>query len=178
MGTGFWVVGCTAGFSHRCPSRHYFPQHLGVTTPNIRIKRGRAMAGHSKWKTIKRAKAATDNKRGALFTRLIREITMAAKLGGGDPGGNPRLRPCPLYTPDAAHEKKGYKIEWRGGSREEGGRRKTRGVHRRTEREQGVGKVGRQKGGRQRNGRRVEGLVARGQGVIGRSSKATTNCNH
>ena len=50
------------------------------------------MAGHSKWKTIKRAKAATDAKRGALFTRLIREITMAAKLGGGDPGGNPRLR--------------------------------------------------------------------------------------
>jgi YebC/PmpR family DNA-binding regulatory protein len=50
------------------------------------------MAGHSKWKTIKRAKAATDNKRGALFTRLIREITMAAKLGGGDPDGNPRLR--------------------------------------------------------------------------------------
>jgi YebC/PmpR family DNA-binding regulatory protein len=50
------------------------------------------MAGHSKWKTNKRAKAATDNKRGALFTRLIREITMAAKLGGGDPGGNPRLR--------------------------------------------------------------------------------------
>lgn len=50
------------------------------------------MAGHSKWKTIKRAKAATDNKRGALFTRLIREITMGAKLGGGDPAGNPRLR--------------------------------------------------------------------------------------
>lgn len=50
------------------------------------------MAGHSKWKSIKHAKAATDKKRGALFTRLIREITMAAKLGGGDPGGNPRLR--------------------------------------------------------------------------------------
>ncbi|MCO4101014.1 MAG: YebC/PmpR family DNA-binding transcriptional regulator [Gemmatimonas sp.] len=50
------------------------------------------MAGHSKWKTIKRAKAATDKKRGSLFTRLIREITMAAKLGGGDPSGNPRLR--------------------------------------------------------------------------------------
>ena len=50
------------------------------------------MAGHSKWKTIKRAKAATDKKRSSLFTRLIREITMAAKLGGGDPGGNPRLR--------------------------------------------------------------------------------------
>jgi YebC/PmpR family DNA-binding regulatory protein len=50
------------------------------------------MAGHSKWKTIKRAKGATDKKRGILFTRLIREITMAAKLGGGDPSGNPRLR--------------------------------------------------------------------------------------
>lgn len=50
------------------------------------------MAGHSKWKTIKRAKAATDKKRSSLFTRLIREITMAAKLGGGDPDGNPRLR--------------------------------------------------------------------------------------
>jgi len=50
------------------------------------------VAGHSKWKQIKHYKAATDAKRGALFTRLIREITMAAKLGGGDPGGNPRLR--------------------------------------------------------------------------------------
>ncbi len=50
------------------------------------------MAGHSKWKTIKRAKSATDKKRGVLFTRLIREIMMAAKLGGGDPSGNPRLR--------------------------------------------------------------------------------------
>jgi YebC/PmpR family DNA-binding regulatory protein len=50
------------------------------------------MAGHSKWKQIKHYKAATDKKRGALFTKLIREITMAAKLGGGDPSGNPRLR--------------------------------------------------------------------------------------
>lgn len=50
------------------------------------------MAGHSKWKQIKHYKAATDKKRGALFTRLVREITMAAKLGGGDPDGNPRLR--------------------------------------------------------------------------------------
>jgi YebC/PmpR family DNA-binding regulatory protein len=50
------------------------------------------MAGHSKWKQIKHYKAATDKKRGALFTKLIREITMAAKLGGGDPGGNARLR--------------------------------------------------------------------------------------
>ena len=50
------------------------------------------MAGHSKWKQIKHYKAATDAKRGALFTKLIREITMAAKMGGGDPSGNARLR--------------------------------------------------------------------------------------
>ncbi len=50
------------------------------------------MAGHSKWKQIKHYKAATDAKRGAHFTKLIREITMAAKIGGGDPAGNPRLR--------------------------------------------------------------------------------------
>jgi YebC/PmpR family DNA-binding regulatory protein len=50
------------------------------------------MAGHSKWKQIKHYKAAADAKRGAQFTKLIREITMAAKLGGGDPDGNPRLR--------------------------------------------------------------------------------------
>jgi YebC/PmpR family DNA-binding regulatory protein len=50
------------------------------------------MAGHSKWKQIKHYKAAADAKRGALFTKLIREITVAAKQGGGDPGGNARLR--------------------------------------------------------------------------------------
>lgn len=50
------------------------------------------MAGHSKWKTTKHYKAAADKKRGALFTKLIREITVAAKQGGGDPDGNPRLR--------------------------------------------------------------------------------------
>jgi YebC/PmpR family DNA-binding regulatory protein len=50
------------------------------------------MAGHSKWKQIKHYKAAADAKRGALFTKLIREITMAAKQGGGDPAGNARLR--------------------------------------------------------------------------------------
>src|SRR5258708_12461850 len=50
------------------------------------------MAGHSKWKQIKRKKAVTDQKRGAVFTRLIREITIAAKQGGGNPAGNARLR--------------------------------------------------------------------------------------
>ncbi len=50
------------------------------------------MSGHSKWATIKHKKGATDAKRGKIFTRLIKEITIAAKGGGGDPDGNPRLR--------------------------------------------------------------------------------------
>jgi len=50
------------------------------------------MAGHSKWANIKHRKAASDAKRGKIFSRLIREITVAAKLGGSDPGSNPRLR--------------------------------------------------------------------------------------
>ncbi len=50
------------------------------------------MAGHSKWKQIKRKKAVTDARRGAHFTKLIKEITMAAKAGGGNPAGNARLR--------------------------------------------------------------------------------------
>ena len=50
------------------------------------------MAGHSKWKQIKRKKAVTDQRRGAAFTKLIKEITVAAKAGGGDPNGNARLR--------------------------------------------------------------------------------------
>lgn len=50
------------------------------------------MAGHSKWANIKHKKAAQDAKRGKIFTRLIKEITVAARLGGGDPNSNPRLR--------------------------------------------------------------------------------------
>jgi YebC/PmpR family DNA-binding regulatory protein len=50
------------------------------------------MAGHSKWANIKHRKAAADAKKGKVFTRLIKEITVAAKLGGGDPDSNPRLR--------------------------------------------------------------------------------------
>ncbi len=50
------------------------------------------MSGHSKWSTIKRKKGAIDAKRGKVFTRLIKEITVAARHGGGDPEGNPRLR--------------------------------------------------------------------------------------
>ncbi len=50
------------------------------------------MAGHSKWANIQHRKGAQDKKRGKLFTRLAREITVAARMGGGDPGFNPRLR--------------------------------------------------------------------------------------
>jgi YebC/PmpR family DNA-binding regulatory protein len=50
------------------------------------------MAGHSRWANIKHRKERSDAKRGKAFTRLIREITVAARLGGGDPSGNPRLR--------------------------------------------------------------------------------------
>jgi YebC/PmpR family DNA-binding regulatory protein len=50
------------------------------------------MSGHSKWSTIKRKKAKTDQERGRIFTRLTKELTIAARHGGGDPEGNPRLR--------------------------------------------------------------------------------------
>ena len=50
------------------------------------------MAGHSKWKQIKRAKAVTDSRRSAQFTKFGREISQATKMGGGDPNGNARLR--------------------------------------------------------------------------------------
>ena len=50
------------------------------------------MAGHSKWSKVKRIKAVVDAKRGKIFSKLAREITMLAKTGGGDPGMNPRLR--------------------------------------------------------------------------------------
>lgn len=50
------------------------------------------MSGHSKWATIKHKKGAADAKRGKVFTKIIREMTVAARMGGGDPDGNPRLR--------------------------------------------------------------------------------------
>lgn len=50
------------------------------------------MAGHSKWSKVKRSKGALDVKRGKLFSKLSKEITVAARMGGGDPTGNPRLR--------------------------------------------------------------------------------------
>ena len=54
------------------------------------------MSGHSKWASIKHKKGAADAKRGKLFTKIIKEIIVSAKMGGGDPDGNPRLRSCLL----------------------------------------------------------------------------------
>ena len=50
------------------------------------------MSGHSKWSTIKHKKGAADARRGKIFTKIIKELTVAARMGGGDPNGNPRLR--------------------------------------------------------------------------------------
>ena len=50
------------------------------------------MSGHSKWATIKHKKAATDARRGKMFTKFIRELTIATRVGGADPDTNPRLR--------------------------------------------------------------------------------------
>ena len=58
------------------------------------------MSGHSKWSTIKRKKGAADAKRGKIFTKIIKEITLAARLGGGDPDGNARLRTAILAAKD------------------------------------------------------------------------------
>ncbi|HWA11201.1 MAG TPA: YebC/PmpR family DNA-binding transcriptional regulator [Opitutaceae bacterium] len=59
------------------------------------------MAGHNKWSKVKRLKAVTDSRRGKVFSRLSRDITLAAKFGGGDPGGNARLRTLLLKAREA-----------------------------------------------------------------------------
>lgn|SRR5574341_37401 len=59
------------------------------------------MSGHSKWSTIKRKKEKTDAERGKIFTKIIKEITIAARIGGGDPEGNPRLRTAVVAAKEA-----------------------------------------------------------------------------
>src|SRR4051794_38717605 len=59
------------------------------------------MAGHNKWSKVKRLKAVTDSRKGKVFSRLSRDITLAAKAGGGDPEGNARLRTLVLKARDA-----------------------------------------------------------------------------
>src|SRR6187402_3040813 len=58
------------------------------------------MAGHNKWSKVKRLKAVTDSRRGKVFSRLSRDITLAAKTGGGDPEGNARLRTLVIKARD------------------------------------------------------------------------------
>ena len=65
------------------------------------------MSGHSKWSTIKHKKAAKDAKRGKIFTKLIKEITVAARMGGGDINANPRLRPAVLCAAGCARSRLG-----------------------------------------------------------------------
>jgi YebC/PmpR family DNA-binding regulatory protein len=59
------------------------------------------MSGHSKWATTKHKKGAADAKRGKIFTKIIREMTVASRMGGGDPDGNPRLRMAILKAKEA-----------------------------------------------------------------------------
>src|SRR5690606_28956587 len=69
------------------------PRQYQRTTPREpNLELSAVMSGHSKWSTIKRKKGALDEKRGRIFSKLAKEITVAAKLGGGDPTANPRLR--------------------------------------------------------------------------------------
>src|SRR5215471_4332746 len=79
-------------------SRKALYQGSGAEQPGgLNLKRvwrfkEKSMSGHSKWHSIKHKKGAIDAKRGRAFTKLIKEITIAARIGGGDPDGNPRLR--------------------------------------------------------------------------------------
>ena len=76
------MAGCTTRPDH-VAGAHFFARHAQTEV---------AMAGHSKWANIQHRKGKQDAKRGKIFTRLIKEITVAARMGGGDPNGNPRLR--------------------------------------------------------------------------------------
>lgn len=79
------------------------------------------MSGHSKWSTIKHAKGLADAKRGALFTKFIKEISIAAKMGGGDPNSNPRLRTAMLKAKAASMPKDNIERAIKKGTGELGG---------------------------------------------------------
>lgn len=79
------------------------------------------MSGHNKWSTIKHAKGAADAKRGALFTKLIKEISIAASMGGGDPNANPRLRAAILKARAASMPKDNIERGIKKGTGELGG---------------------------------------------------------
>ena len=76
-------------------SNHYlklYVTHLTVKITILSLKVSKVMAGHSKWANIQHRKGRQDAKRGKIFTKLIKEITVAARMGGGDINFNPRLR--------------------------------------------------------------------------------------
>ena len=68
------------------------------------------MSGHSKWSTIKHKKAAKDAKKGKIFTKLIKEITVAARMGGGDINANPRLRTVGARTDQDSVDRPGRRV--------------------------------------------------------------------
>lgn len=82
----------TASYVRIAPLFFSQPQAASVWRPSENIYKDTDMAGHSKWANIQHKKARADAQRGKIFTRLIKEITVAARLGGGDPNSNPRLR--------------------------------------------------------------------------------------
>jgi YebC/PmpR family DNA-binding regulatory protein len=87
-------VGCFYCFFTRV-SNHYlklYVTHLTVKITILSLKVSKVMAGHSKWANIQHRKGRQDAKRGKIFTKLIKEITVAARMGGGDINFNPRLR--------------------------------------------------------------------------------------
>src|ERR1700742_858396 len=84
--------GFTAGLTSRRGKRPTSQRQLHYACAPLARATEKGMAGHSKWANIKHKKAAADAKRGKVWTRLIKEIQVAARLGGGDPSANPRLR--------------------------------------------------------------------------------------
>ena len=79
------------------------------------------MSGHSKWATIKHAKGIADAKRGKLFTKFIKEISIAARMGGGDPDSNPRLRTAILKARASNMPKDNIERAIKKGTGEDGG---------------------------------------------------------
>ena len=67
------------------------------------------MSGHNKWSTIKHKKGAADAKRGKMFSKLIKEISIAARMGGGDLDGNPRLRTAVYYGTGRQYAQREYR---------------------------------------------------------------------
>src|SRR5258708_31508608 len=85
---------------NRSAAQKFFHRRPRLSRGHVK-QRGCVMSGHSKWATIKHKKGATDAKRGRVFTRIIREISIAARIGGGDPNSNPRLRTAILAAKGA-----------------------------------------------------------------------------